>query len=199
MNFLIFAPLAPRSTQARSAQAMLDALRQAGHEATLVRSENVYGAETAQQAGWRDEALVRSLAAQADVVVYLLGDDARHDAGARSWLPHLPGVLWLCGRNGQEMARAYGPRALGILAGEAADLASLMRSCPGPVLGAGGNEAPAVLVRLGREAQRALPLRAAADTLAATLRNWGADDETIGSCGLARSFDIFEAADESGR
>jgi hypothetical protein len=97
------------------------------------------------------------------------------------------------------MARAYGARALGILAGEAADLAPLMRSCPGPVLGAGVNDAPAALLQLGREAQRALPLLAAADTLAATLRNWGADDETIANCGLARGFDVFEAADESGR
>lgn len=199
MNILIFAPMMPRSPNARMARGLLAALTEAGHTATLVRSENAHGAGTAEQPGWRDEALVRSLASQADVIVYQLGDDSRLDTGARNWLPHLPGVLWLCGRKGDALARAYGTRALGILAGEGSDLASMLRCCPGPVLAARGDDACARLLQLAPEAQRALPVRAAADALAATLRNWGADEETIAGCGLASGFDVFDVPEQSGR
>jgi hypothetical protein len=207
MNILLFAPMLPRAPHAAAAQGLLAALRHAGHGATLVRSENAHGTGTAEQPGWRDEALVRSLAAQADVIVYQLGDDARFDTGARNWLPHLPGVLWLCGGEGQDLARAYGARALGILASKGADLAPLLRCCPGPVLAVdgidagndAGNAACAALLSLGRETQRALPVRAAADALAAILRDWGADEETIAGCGLAAGFDVFDVPAESGR
>ena len=185
MNILIFAPAMP--------QALATDLALAGHRASLVYAGNPSRAGSADSPAWSDESAVRALAAQADVVVYQLGEDERLHACARAWMARLPGIAWLDGCNVVEAAQRFGPQALGILAPAGSDIDALLPCCPGPVLGADARQAAGALLRLGRAAQLAQPVRAAADAMAAILRGWGADDGTVHACGLADGFDLFES------
>lgn len=101
MKLLIFSPLLAGNAVGLSTIAIAAALRRAGHEATLVRTESL--APIAHPAaadgstavlGWDDAAAVEAATASSDAVVYRVGDDLRQYEGCLAWLPRAPGVVW---------------------------------------------------------------------------------------------------------
>jgi len=194
MNILIFAPANAGSRCAGLAHAMAASLAQAGHHASLVQAHDAAAAaDPVPCVNLNDEAAVRALAAQADLVVHQVGASENPHARTSAWMQAVPGVLWLCEANVLEAARRYGAYALAIVApcGTSAD--ALRPLCQGPVLLVDGAGLAAALPALAQAVQGVAPVRAALDDMAATLRRWGADDEMIGTCGLASGFDLFEA------
>lgn len=187
MNIVIFA------AATGGAQALTASLAQSGHLAELVHSHGSGRKGVARSQCWNDEAAVRALAAQADLVVYQLSGNDADDAGAHAWLTRLPGILWLCGANPVHAARRFGAHALGILAPAGTDLDALLPFCAGSLLHVDSDQPAAAVLRAGQAVQGAMPVYAAADAMAAVLRRWGADVETVRGCGLAAGFDLFGA------
>lgn len=101
MRLLIFTPALKLSAVGRVARLVVGALCEAGHTVTVVRTELSdncpseiwdFGVEVLS---WKAEADVRSLIAEADAVVYQIGDNFLYHAGGVYWLERQRGIVCL--------------------------------------------------------------------------------------------------------
>lgn len=99
MKILMFTPAIKPSAIGRMCSLVTRALVRKGHEVFLVRTENEkllegdthdFGCELLP---WNDAERVQSLAAQADLLVYQMGNNHEYHFGCMVWLPQLLGIL----------------------------------------------------------------------------------------------------------
>lgn len=101
MKIVMFTPALQASAIGRVACMVTRALIANGHTVTVVRAEAdtlltepVHPFDT-KMVPWNDATLVRPLLAEADLLVYQIGDNYTFHRGCMEWLPHAPGVVCL--------------------------------------------------------------------------------------------------------
>jgi glycosyltransferase involved in cell wall biosynthesis len=101
MKLVIFTPAIQASAIGRMARLVTRALHAAGHRVTVVRAEDAdlldrpahdFGVPLVT---WTDTARVEALLAEADGIVYQMGDNYVYHRGCMEWLPRAPGVVCL--------------------------------------------------------------------------------------------------------
>ncbi|WP_168709998.1 glycosyltransferase family 4 protein [Massilia sp. Mn16-1_5] len=101
MKVVMFTPGLQASAIGRMATLVVHALRAAGHEVTIVRSEQEtlmrqaphdFGGEVL---AWTDQARVGAVIGSADSVIYQVGDNYEFHVGCLEWLERAPGIVCL--------------------------------------------------------------------------------------------------------
>jgi glycosyltransferase involved in cell wall biosynthesis len=101
MNIVMFTPALKTSAIGRMAVLVVRALVELGHQVVVVRAEresllaqdaHAFGVELVP---WTDHDRVNQLAAQAEMLVYQIGDNFDFHQGCLEWLPRAPGIVCL--------------------------------------------------------------------------------------------------------
>jgi glycosyltransferase involved in cell wall biosynthesis len=101
MNVVMFTPALKTSAIGRMANLVVRALVELGHHVVVVRAEREsllaqpahgFGVELVP---WTDHGRVKQLAAQAEMLVYQIGDNYDFHLGCMEWLPRAPGIVCL--------------------------------------------------------------------------------------------------------